>query len=203
MQILFEDQNIIAVNKPAGLLSVPGRGIEKIDSVEHRIRQKYPSAMAVHRLDMATSGVLLLSKHKEAERYFKNCFATRQTQKTYQALCRGQFENQTGSIDLPLRCDWENRPKQMVCHEHGKPSLTHYQVLTQYQNHARLELTPITGRSHQLRVHLSAIHHPIIGDTFYGIDEDKNKPRLLLHAERLIIPNLDGNPLELYAPTPF
>lgn len=203
MQIIFEDADIIVVNKPAGLLSVPGRGEDKQDSVEWRIKQQYAGAMAAHRLDMATSGVLLLAKHKDAERYFKQCFANRNTEKTYQAICHGNITEKTGEITLPLRCDWENRPRQMVCYEHGKTALTRYKVLSYEKTQTRVALYPFTGRSHQLRVHLAEIGHPIVGDNLYSYPEDKTLPRLLLHAHMLKIEDRKGKLRCFYAPVPF
>lgn len=203
MDIIFEDADIVVVNKPAGLLSVPGRGEDKQDSVEWRIKQIHPGAMAAHRLDMATSGVLLVAKHKDAERYYKQCFAQRQTEKTYQALCHGRIAAASGEIDLPLRCDWERRPRQMVCYEQGKTALTRYEVLAYESGNSRVALFPFTGRSHQLRVHLAAIGHPIIGDNLYSYPQDADLPRLLLHAQALAITDRHGKARRFYAPVPF
>ncbi|SUO97430.1 pseudouridine synthase [Suttonella indologenes] len=203
MDIIFEDADIVVVNKPAGLLSVPGRGADKQDSVEWRIKQQYPGAMAAHRLDMATSGVLLVAKHKDAERYYKQCFAQRETEKTYQALCHGHIAASRGEIDFPLRCDWERRPRQMVCYEQGKSALTRYKVLNYEGESTRVALYPFTGRSHQLRVHLAEIGHPIIGDNLYSYPQDAQLPRLLLHAQQLSITDRKGRQRHFYAPLPF
>ncbi len=203
MKIVFEDKNIIVVNKPAGLLSVPGRGIEKLDSVETRIKAQYAGAVAVHRLDMATSGIMLLAKHKAAERHYKSCFEQRKSEKVYQAICHGILADKKGEIDLPLRCDWDNRPRQMVCYTHGKHALTRYEVLEEMENRTRIALYPVTGRSHQLRVHLASIGHPIIGDKLYSYPEDKNLPRLLLHAQSLSLPTPENQWQTFEVATPF
>lgn len=203
LNIIFEDSDIIVVDKPAGLLSVPGRGEDKQDSVEWRVKQVYAGAMAAHRLDMATSGVLLLAKHKDAERYFKQCFAERKTEKMYQAICHGSIAQASGEIELPLRCDWERRPRQMVCYEHGKAALTRYEVLSRQADNTRVALYPITGRSHQLRVHLAEIGHPIIGDNLYSYPQDAQLPRLLLHACMLSVCDRKGKSRRFYAPVPF
>lgn len=203
METLFENNHIIVINKPANLLSVPGRGAEKQDSVETRIRAICPGAAAVHRLDMATSGIIIIAKHKDAERHYKRCFENRQTDKTYHAICHGSIEPDTGKIEYPLRCDWERRPRQMVCYEHGKPAQTLYRVLDREKNTTRVELTPITGRSHQLRVHLAEIGHPIIGDNLYAYPEDHDYPRLLLHATRLNVPAMEGETHHFFSPVPF
>ncbi|SUO93570.1 pseudouridine synthase [Suttonella ornithocola] len=203
MNIVFENGDIIVVDKPAGLLSVPGRGEDKQDSVETRIKNVYPGAVAVHRLDMATSGIMLLAKHKAAERHYKSCFEKRQTEKHYYAIVHGQPYPASGEIHLPLRCDWENRPRQMVCFTHGKPAQTLYQTIETTQQRTRLKLIPITGRSHQLRVHLAEIGHPIIGDNLYAYEADYDEPRLLLHAHFLQLPNLQGERMQFISPVPF
>lgn len=201
LDILFEDNDLIAVNKPAGLLSVPGKGSEKYDSVESRARQYVAGAVAIHRLDMATSGLMLLAKHKESERFYKIAFEKRLIKKTYIALCEGRIAQESGMIDAPLIVDWPNRPKQKVCFETGKPSLTHYQVLGFERGHTRVALFPHTGRSHQLRLHLAYIGHPILGDEFYH--PAPAHPRLYLHAQQLVLENPKGEIQILEAPMPF
>lgn len=204
IDILYEDRDLLVVNKPAGLLSVPGRGEDKTDSIEHRARLYDPHAVAVHRLDQATSGLMMLSRHKAAERYYKQLFAERKVDKSYQAVCHGHLRDDEGSIDLPLITDWPNRPKQKICLETGKPSLTHYQVLARLDdNRTRVRLIPHTGRSHQLRLHLAGIGHPIVGDHFYAYPADMEEPRLLLHAHTLQLSDRHNKTLAFAAPLPF
>jgi tRNA pseudouridine32 synthase/23S rRNA pseudouridine746 synthase len=186
VDIVIEDEDILVVNKPSGLLSVPGRLAEHYDSMWSRVIETYPDAQVVHRLDMATSGLMLMAKHKEAERSLKKQFQYRLTHKVYYARVWGQVEQQEGEIDLPLRCDWENRPRQMVCFEHGKPSQTRYEVVKREAQTTVVRLLPITGRSHQLRVHMQALGHPIVGDEFYSEGEAFDySDRLELHAAEL------------------
>lgn len=189
LDILYQDRHIMAVNKPSGLLSVPGRAPEHKDSVMSRIQADYPDAQSVHRLDMATSGVIVVALTKAAERELKRQFRDREPQKSYIARVWGWMASDEGLIDLPLICDWPNRPKQKVCFEQGKAAQTKYQVLAREDDDTtRVKLMPITGRSHQLRVHLLALGHPILGDGFYAHPQAKAKaPRLLLHAQELRI----------------
>lgn len=185
---LYEDKDIVAVSKPAWLLSVPGRGEDKIDSVAHRVQQKYPDARTVHRLDWATSGVIIMALNAEAHRHLNKQFAERKTQKRYIAIVGGIVVPDQQTIDLPLRCDWENRPRQIVDWHQGKSAQTHVSVdyRDTEKERTRLILRPITGRSHQLRVHCREIGHAIIGDQLYAPNAWREaSPRLLLHAERL------------------
>ena len=178
--------DIVAVDKPAGLLSVPGRGAEKADSAQSRIAAVCPGAVAIHRLDMCTSGLILIAKHKDAERHYKRQFEQRLVNKTYYAIVHGCPEPQTGSIELPLIADWPNRPRQKVCRETGKPALTHYQVISSANGRSRIRLVPHTGRSHQLRVHMDHCGHVIIGDPIYAEGVALTiTPRLNLHAQQL------------------
>lgn len=179
----------MVVNKASGLLSVPGRAPENKDSVMTRIQADFPTAESVHRLDMATSGVIVVALTKAAERELKRQFRERETKKSYIARVWGHLAQDEGLIDLPLICDWPNRPKQKVCYETGKPSQTLYQVLSRdADGSTRVKLSPITGRSHQLRVHMLAIGHPILGDGFYAHPEAKAMAsRLQLHAQELCI----------------
>lgn len=189
LHILYQDAHIMVVNKPSGLLSVPGRLDEHKDSVMTRIQRDYPEAESVHRLDMATSGVIVVALTKAAERELKRQFREREPAKTYVARVWGHPAQEKGMVDLPLICDWPNRPKQKVCFETGKSAQTEYQVLEYVvDNSARVQLKPITGRSHQLRVHMLALGHPILGDRFYAHDAARERaPRLQLHAESLSI----------------
>ncbi|MFB9887094.1 bifunctional tRNA pseudouridine(32) synthase/23S rRNA pseudouridine(746) synthase RluA [Balneatrix alpica] len=205
LTILFADEHLVIVNKPSGLLSVPGRGPERHDSVLSRIRQLHPQAEAVHRLDMSTSGIMLLALTKSAERHLKRQFELRQPSKAYIADVWGNMNAEQGLVDLPLRCDWPNRPRQMVCFEHGKNAQTRYQVLAQHTCGQRLLLRPITGRSHQLRVHMQALGHPILGDEFYAHDQAlAAAPRLHLHAWQLSVRHPEHDmQLRIEAPIPF
>lgn len=186
VDIVFEDDQILAVNKPSGLLSVPGRAPEHHDSMWSRLQETYPEIQVVHRLDMCTSGLMLLAKSKHAESTLKKQFQFRLTHKVYYARVWGQLEQDEGVIELPLICDWPNRPKQKVCFEDGKPSKTLFQVAKREEKTTIVRLLPITGRSHQLRVHMQALGHPIVGDEFYSEGEAfQFSDRLELHAAEL------------------
>ncbi|OIQ24214.1 bifunctional tRNA pseudouridine(32) synthase/23S rRNA pseudouridine(746) synthase RluA [uncultured Vibrio sp.] len=186
IDIVYEDEDILAVNKPSGLLSVPGRLAEHYDSMWSRLVEKYPEIQVVHRLDMSTSGLMLLAKNKEAERSLKKQFQYRLTHKIYYARVWGHIEPQAGEVDLPLICDWPNRPRQKVCFEDGKPSQTGYQLAKLEAQTSVVRLLPITGRSHQLRVHMQALGYPIVGDEFYATPEAMaHSSRLELHAAEL------------------
>lgn len=186
VDIIFEDDQILAVNKPSGLLSVPGRLPEHSDSMWLRIQETYPDAQIVHRLDMDTSGLMVLAKNKQAESALKKQFQYRLTHKIYYARVWGHVESNEGVVDLPLIGDWPNRPRQMVCHQTGKPSKTLFQVVKHEDKTTIVRLLPITGRSHQLRVHMQALGHPIVGDEFYSQGEAfECSARLALHAAEL------------------
>ncbi|MPV86644.1 pseudouridine synthase [Ostreibacterium oceani] len=209
IEILYEDADIIAVDKPAWLLSVPGRGVDKLDSVAYRVQQRYPGAEVVHRLDWATSGLMIMARNKTAQRHINKQFEARLTQKRYIAIVYGLVEPSEQTVELPLRCDWDNRPRQIVDFEQGKPATTIIKVDKpidyQGQPATRLILTPITGRSHQLRVHCQQIGHFIIGDELYSPESLRHlSPRLLLHAEwlQLMHPSTD-KPIEFICASPF
>lgn len=176
---------MLVLNKPAGLLAVPGRGADKLDSLATRVQAEFPDALVVHRLDMATSGLMLFALGEQMQRKLSAMFRERGMEKRYVAVVAGRLENVTGEIDLPLSSDWLNRPKQRVNVAEGKPSLTRYRLLSydMATDSSRVELEPVTGRTHQLRVHLAAIVHPILGDGLYG--DISSAPRLLLHASAL------------------
>lgn len=206
LHILYQDAHIMVVNKPSGLLSVPGRLDEHKDSVMTRIQRDYLEAESVHRLDMATSGVIVVALTKAAERELKRQFREREPAKTYVARVWGHPAQEKGMVDLPLICDWPNRPKQKVCFDTGKSAQTDYQVVEYGEdNSARVALKPITGRSHQLRVHMLALGHPILGDGFYAHPEAKAMAdRLLLHAESLTITHpAFGNAMTFRQPADF
>lgn len=189
MIVIYQDEDIIVINKPSGLLSVPGRAPENKDSVMTRLQANFPSAESVHRLDMATSGVIIVALNKAAERELKRQFREREPKKCYIARVWGHMEHDQGQVDLPLICDWPNRPLQKVCFETGKAAQTEYLVLSRdADGNTRVKLTPITGRSHQLRVHMLALGHPILGDGFYASPAAKAMAqRLQLHALELQI----------------
>ncbi|MDG1751023.1 MAG: RluA family pseudouridine synthase [Thalassotalea sp.] len=186
LDIVYQDDDLVVLNKPSGLLTVPGRLAEHKDCLQNRVQKVLPTATIVHRLDMATSGIILMALNKPAHVDISRQFEKRQTEKSYIARVYGKVEQQTGSIDEPLICDWPNRPKQKVDHEHGKKSLTHYRVISYQENSTLVELTPVTGRSHQLRVHMLSLGHPILGDRLYAHDKALTiSPRLQLHAQWL------------------
>ncbi|MGY0564659.1 MAG: bifunctional tRNA pseudouridine(32) synthase/23S rRNA pseudouridine(746) synthase RluA [Paraglaciecola chathamensis] len=205
LNIVFKDEHLLVLNKPSGLLTVPGKALEHKDSLELRVQRVYPTAKIVHRLDMATSGLLVMALDKDNHRQLSKQFELRQTRKTYIARVYGEVSGERGSVDLPLICDWPNRPKQMVCQQRGKPSLTHWRVLERNDNSTRMELTPVTGRSHQLRVHMLSLGHPILGDRLYAhSDALTMAQRLQLHAQTLGFTHpVTELPLELSAPVPF
>ncbi len=201
MTPLHLDDDLIAVDKPAGLLAVPGRS--EPDCLAARVMACWPDARIVHRLDMATSGLMLFARGAAAQRRLGDAFASRQVRKRYVALVHGRLAGDAGEIDLPLAADWPNRPRQQVDRSHGKPSLTRWRVLARDDaaHTTRIELAPVTGRSHQLRVHLQAVGHPIVGDTLYG---GPAGARLMLHAAHLALAHpASGRPLELDCPLPF
>jgi tRNA pseudouridine32 synthase / 23S rRNA pseudouridine746 synthase len=186
--IFYVDESFIVINKPSGLLSVPGRGPDKADCAASRVQQAFPDALTVHRLDMETSGLMLFARGIDAQRVISRTFENRQVEKRYVAVVEGLMQTDSGEIDLPLICDWPNRPRQIVDHATGKPSLTRYRVLSRDETKkiTRVELSPVTGRSHQLRVHLASIGHCILGDSLYATPEARAASmRLLLHAEFL------------------
>lgn len=187
LDILHEDAHIVVVNKQSGLLSVPGRGEHLADCLLTRVQTAFPGALLVHRLDRDTSGVMVFAMTPHAQRNLSMQFEKRTTKKTYVARVAGKIAERTGTVDLPLIVDWPNRPKQMVCHETGKPAVTDWRVLKSNDDETRVRLTPKTGRSHQLRVHMLALGHPILGDPFYATGDALNHPRLMLHSEELRI----------------
>lgn len=205
LDVLHEDHEIIVVNKPSGLLSVPGKGEHLADCLLTRVQATFPTALLVHRLDRDTSGVMVLAASPHAQRHLGLQFEKRQIKKTYLALLDGKLEPKSGTVDLPLIVDWPNRPRQMVCHETGKPAQTDWKVLRQDDQQSRVMLMPKTGRSHQLRVHMLALGHPILGDPFYAAGAAlAAAPRLMLHSWKLRLRHPDGGRgMEFLAPPPF
>ena len=206
LDLVYRDDYIAVVNKPSGLLSVPGNQPQYYDSAMSRVKEKYGFCEPAHRLDMATSGILLFALSKAADRELKRQFREREPKKYYQALVWGHVEHDHGVVELPLICDWENRPRQKICFERGKRAVTFYDVLQRYPNNTtRVKLTPITGRSHQLRLHMLALGHPILGDKFYAHPQAKAlSPRLCLHAESLQIQHpITGETMVFTVPVGF
>lgn len=203
---LYEDADLVIIDKPAGLLSVPGRLPEHHDSAYLRVVAQYPDAKITHRLDMATSGILIFAKHREAEVAISKMFQARTVDKHYIALVQGHVAER-GEVNVPLITDWENRPKQMVHFELGKSAKTLYEPLEYDPEHdiSRVLLTPITGRSHQLRVHMQYIGHPITGDKIYHPHPTQSPlQRMALHAARLsLIHPLQQHPLNIQSVIPF
>jgi len=223
LTILYQDDDILVANKPSGLLSVPGKAQEHKDSLISRVNTVYPTATVVHRLDMATSGIMVMALNKESHRHISKQFELRKTKKRYFARVFGNVKTNKGEVNLPLICDWPNRPKQMVDYERGKKALTHYEVVdvtpnashqainsdvssavsactsanansdtipgfstTNEQSETLVALYPVTGRSHQLRVHMLELGHPILGDRLYAHPQALSMAeRLQLHAESL------------------
>jgi tRNA pseudouridine32 synthase/23S rRNA pseudouridine746 synthase len=202
--ILYEDKDFVAIHKPAGLLSVPGKHPDHSACAVSYLQQTHPDALIVHRLDMDTSGILLLALNKPAHRALSIEFQERRVTKHYCALCHGQLLQPQGRVQLPMRCDWDNRPKQIVDFIHGRSAQTDWELVEQFDNFFSVKLFPITGRSHQLRVHMQSLGHPILGDRFYAGELAEHQPRLMLHAESLTLRHpTTGTSLNIYCPTPF
>jgi len=205
--IIHVDSALVVVDKPSGMLCVPGRGPDKADCLASRVQGWYPDALVVHRLDMATSGLVVFARGRSAQSRLAVLFRDRQIGKRYLAVVAGKMPANDGEIDLPIGTDWPNRPRRRIDHETGKPSLTRYRVLgiDKTAARSRLELEPVTGRTHQLRLHLQAIGHPIVGDMLYAEGPvAAAAPRLLLHATRLELAHpLTGETLDLVSPAPF
>lgn len=188
LDIIYKDDDIVVLNKPSGLLSVPGRDPKHHDCIQYRAQKEFKNALIVHRLDMDTSGIIVMALNKKAQRYLSIQFQERKVEKKYIARVYGHLNDEEGLIDLPLICDWPNRPKQKVDYNMGKPSQTRWRTLGKTRNETRVLLMPITGRSHQLRVHLMSINHPILGDRFYAHEKALGmSSRLCLHATSLTI----------------
>lgn len=206
VNILYQDDYLLVVDKPEPLLSTPGRLPENKDSVITRLQKTLPSAELVHRLDMATSGLMVIALSKLMSRELSIQFQQRQIGKTYEAILCGHLSHSSGSIDYPLITDWPNRPKQKICYDAGKPSLTHYQLIEHLDNNSsRVLYTPITGRSHQLRLHSLAIGHPILGcQLYYQNGSETKADRLLLHAKELTFTHpITQQSMTFTSPTPF
>lgn len=206
-QTLHLDERIIVLDKPSGLLSVPGIGPDKQDCLALRVQALHPEARIVHRLDRDTSGVIVMGLDADAHRELSRQFHDREVEKTYIAVVAGAVADDQGTVDLPMRKDMDpaNAPRQIIDHEHGRSAVTHWRVLHRDHDSTRLELRPVTGRSHQLRLHMLQLGHPILGDDLYApADALERADRLLLHAEslRLVHPS-SAAPMQFTAPCPF
>ena len=203
-QVIHADHEILVVSKPSGLLSVPGRGEGKEDCLINRLRGAFPTILLVHRLDQDTSGVMVFGLTPHAQRNLSKQFEDRRVKKAYVARLAGRLEPKTGQVDLPLIVDWPNRPRQKVDHEQGRPALTEWRVMRATDGETRVRLFPLTGRSHQLRVHMAEIGHPILGDPLYATGAAADHPRLMLHAESLRLRHPDsGVQVSFSQPAPF
>ena len=204
LDIVHVDEAILVVNKPAGLLSVPGKGEHLSDCLMARIKAAFPEALLVHRLDMDTSGVMVFALTPHAQRHLGLQFEKRMMKKVYVARVWGEVAEAEGEIDLPLCVDWENRPRQHVDHENGRPAQTGWRRVRLEEGTTRMRLYPKTGRSHQLRVHMLELGHPILGDPFYAAGAARDYPRLMLHAESLKLRHPEGGKGLLFrVPVPF
>lgn len=204
ISVIHRDADILVLDKPSGLLSVPGRDPSLSDSLATRVQKQFPQALMIHRLDKDTSGVVLMSLNRKAHAKIAAQFENRTTEKSYTAVVWGNVAEDEGLIDLPLAIDPDNKPRHRVDYEHGKPAQTRWQVLQRGENTTRLRLFPLTGRTHQLRVHMKAIGHVMLGDEFYADGEAlAAADRLLLHAEELAFMHPDGRSVHFSIPCPF
>lgn len=203
LRFLHEDAALLVMDKPAGLLSVPGKLEGRQDCLITRLQAARWDALLVHRLDCDTSGVILFARTKTAQGFLGQEFEHRRAEKTYIARVRGQIAGDSGTIDLPLASDWEYRPRQKV-DPNGRAARTDWQVLSRSDTETRVLLTPLTGRSHQLRVHMLALGHPILGDQIYAPETSRRYPRLMLHASTLSLHHpATGERMRFAAPDPF
>ncbi|HMO07283.1 MAG TPA: pseudouridine synthase [Paracoccaceae bacterium] len=202
--ILHEDAQLIVVDKPAGLLSVPGKGPDKADCLIARLQRMYPRVLLVHRLDGDTSGLIVFARTSAAQVALAGQFERRETGKVYAARVWGRVGPDRGTVDLPLTVDWPNRPRQHVNHQTGRPAVTDWAVTVRGEAETRMRLMPRTGRSHQLRVHMLALGHPILGDSLYATGAAAAFARLMLHAETLSFAHpATGAQVSFAAPAPF
>lgn len=191
-RLIHDDDQILIVDKPAGLLSVPGRGEDRADCLIARLRVAFPTVLLVHRLDMDTSGVMVFALTSHAQRHLGQQFERRQVKKSYLARLSGRLQPREGTVDQPLMVDWPNRPRQMI-HPEGRPAQTGWRVIRSDDDETRVRLNPLTGRSHQLRVHMANLGHPILGDPLYATGAAADFPRLMLHAETLRLRHPESN----------
>lgn len=203
-QVIHADHEVLVVCKPSGLLSVPGRGEDRADCLIERLRGAFPTILLVHRLDLDTSGVMVFGLTPHAQRHLSRQFEERKTKKAYVARLWGRLQPKTGTVDLPLIVDWPNRPRQKVDREQGRPARTDWRVIRASDRETRVRLSPVTGRSHQLRVHMAELGHPILGDPLYAAGAAADFPRLMLHAESLRFKHPETGVMQSYSvPAPF
>ena len=203
-QVIHADHEVLVVSKPSGLLSVPGRGEDRTDCLIARLRGAFPTVLLVHRLDLDTSGVMVFGLTPHAQRNLSRQFEDRKTKKVYVARLAGRLEPKSGTVDLPLIVDWPNRPRQKVDFDEGRPAQTDWRVVRASDTETRVRLMPLTGRSHQLRVHMAELGHPILGDPLYASGAAADFPRLMLHAESLRFKHPETGVSHSYsAPAPF
>lgn len=204
-RIMHHDHQILIVDKQAGLLSVPGKGEDRADCLIARLKGIFPEVLLVHRLDLDTSGVMVFALTPHAQRHLGLQFEHRQTRKAYVARLAGHLAPETGTVDAPIIVDWPNRPRQMIDHQRGRPAQTDWRVIRADAGETRVRLHPLTGRSHQLRVHMASLGHPILGDSLYATGPARDDhPRLMLHAESLGFRHPDGGrPMTFTADVPF
>jgi tRNA pseudouridine32 synthase / 23S rRNA pseudouridine746 synthase len=202
---IYQDDRLLVLDKPSGMLAVPGRGPLLQDCLSARVQAAWPTALVVHRLDRDTSGLLVMALDADAQRELSRQFAERETAKLYAAVVAGRLEPDEGLVDLPLRKDFERPPRHCVDPDQGRPSQTGWRIVERHDDRTRVELAPLTGRSHQLRIHMAALGHAILGDPLYGDEATLGMaPRLLLHAERLTLAHpTDGRRLTFESPAPF
>ena len=217
VETIFSDDSLLVLNKPSGLLCVPGRGVDKQDCLSSRVQHHFPGALIVHRLDMATSGLLLMARNASTQRALGRLFELRDVHKRYVAVVQGDIRRAAIQhllpvddwqlIDLPIAVDWPNRPLRTIDHATGKPSQTHWRFIEfdASTDSSRIEMAPLTGRSHQLRVHLQALGHPILGDALYASAAEQAKAvRLMLHASSLAFTHPEtGEPVAFELAAPF
>lgn len=201
-RLIHHDDQILVVEKPAGLLSVPGRGEDRADCLIARLRAAFPTVLLVHRLDLDTSGVMVFALTPHAQKHLGQQFERRQVKKAYVARVWGRLQPATGRVDLPLIVDWPNRPRQKVDFEQGRPAQTDWRVIRAGEDETRVRLFPLTGRSHQLRVHMASLGHPILGDPLYATGAAADHPRLMLHAESLRLRHPDSNVTQSFTARP-
>ena len=202
LDLIYQDDYLLVANKPAGLLAVPGRGADKQDCLSSRLQLEFPDALVVHRLDMSTSGLMMFARGAEMQKLLSLMFEEREVEKRYVAVVTGKLEPETGEVNLPIAADWPNRPLRKIDPLLGKSSLTRYRALSLNEGNTRVELEPVTGRTHQLRVHMSAIGHSILGDALYG--DAASAPRLMLHASTLkLLHPVTRAPLHFVSSAPF
>lgn len=205
LTVIHRDDDLLVLDKPSGLLSVPGRDPALSDSLMTRAQQRFPKALMINRLDKDTSGVVLMSLNRKAHAAIAAQFERRETRKSYVAVVWGEVEGEDGMIDLPLAIDPDNKPRHRVDRENGKPAQSLWRVLERLALPAtRLSLAPLTGRTHQLRVHMQALGHPILGDEFYAEGEALSAAaRLMLHAQEVGFRHPDGRDVSYAVPCPF